>query len=148
MFTHCQCYAVSKQETCEKPNFVDWAVWEHGCVHERNVCLDQVRVLPDFLCWPRTIYASIFLRGVVFWSWHAAEPHRDLEPCHVLCITSKLVCYACFFLDCLCLQGTFVVFQDKVKPGKSFTGSQLFDTGGAFFNMPGYLDNLKVGCVV
>ena len=53
-----------------------------------------------------------------------------------------------FLLDCLCLQGTFVVFQDKVKPGKSFTGSQLFDTGGAFFNMPGYLDNLKVGCVV
>lgn len=35
-------HAVSKQETCEKPHFVDWAVWEHGCVHERNVCLDQV----------------------------------------------------------------------------------------------------------
>ena len=34
--------AVSKQETCEPPHFVDWAVWEHGCVHERNVCIDQV----------------------------------------------------------------------------------------------------------
>lgn len=44
----------------------------------------------------------------------------------------------------LCLQGTFIVFQDKVKPGKNYTGSQLFDTGGAFYNMPGYLDNLKV----
>ncbi|KAL3136014.1 hypothetical protein ABBQ32_007051 [Trebouxia sp. C0010 RCD-2024] len=71
---------VSRQETCEKPHFVDWAVWEHGCVHERNVCLDQ---------------------------------------------------------------GVFIVFQDKVKPGKNYTGSQLFDTGGAFYNMPGYLDNLK-----
>ena len=44
----------------------------------------------------------------------------------------------------LCLQGVFIVFQDKAKPGKNYTGSQLFDTGGAFYNMPGYLDNLKV----
>ena len=57
------------------------------------------------------------------------------------------MCCARFYLDCLCLQGTFIVFQDKVKPGKNFTGSQLFDTGGAFYNMPGYLDNLKVGCM-
>lgn len=42
-------------------------------------------------------------------------------------------------------QGVFIVFQDKVKPGKNFTGSQLFDTGGAFYNVPGFLDNLKVG---
>ena len=42
------------------------------------------------------------------------------------------------------MQGTFIVFQDKVKPGKNFTGTQLFDTGGAFYNVPGFLDNLKV----
>ena len=42
------------------------------------------------------------------------------------------------------LQGVFIVFQDKVKPGKNFTGTQLFDTGGAFYNVPGFLDNLKV----
>lgn len=42
---HREWFAVSKQETCEKPHFVDWAVWEHGCVHERNVCLDQVRAI-------------------------------------------------------------------------------------------------------
>ena len=42
------------------------------------------------------------------------------------------------------LQGTFIVFQDKVKPGKNFTGTQLFDTGGAFYNVPGFMDNLKV----
>lgn len=40
------------------------------------------------------------------------------------------------------------MFQDKIKPGKNYTGSQLFDTGGAFYNMPGYLDNMKVGCQI
>jgi len=43
------------------------------------------------------------------------------------------------------LQGTFIVFQDKVKPGKNFTGTQLFDTGGAFYNVP--MDNLKVSLI-
>lgn len=71
---------VANQETCEQPHFVDWALWEHGCVAERNVCIDQ---------------------------------------------------------------GVFIVFQDKVKPGKNFTGTQLFDTGGAFYNVPGFMDNLK-----
>lgn len=47
MLMHCTLSAVSKQETCDKPHFVDWAVWEHGCVHERNVCLDQVRAVAD-----------------------------------------------------------------------------------------------------
>ena len=46
------------------------------------------------------------------------------------------------------MQGVFVVFQDKVKPGKNFTGSQLFDNGGAFYNMPGFLDNLKVRAMI
>ena len=41
-------------------------------------------------------------------------------------------------------QGVFIVFQDKIKPGKNFTGNQLFDTGGAFYNVPGFMDNLKV----
>ena len=45
------------------------------------------------------------------------------------------------------LQGTFIVFQDKVKPGKNFTGTQLFDTGGAFYNVPGFMDNLKVSMI-
>ena len=44
----------------------------------------------------------------------------------------------------LLLQSVFIVFQDKIKPGKNYTGSQLFDNGGAFYNVPGYLDNLKV----
>lgn len=45
------------------------------------------------------------------------------------------------------LQGVFIVFQDKVKPGKNFTGTQLFDTGGAFYNVPGFMDNLKVSII-
>lgn len=42
------------------------------------------------------------------------------------------------------LQSVFIVFQDKIRPGKNYTGSQLFDNGGAYYNVPGYLDNLKV----
>lgn len=40
--TLCLVFAVANQETCEQPHFVDWALWEHGCVAERNVCIDQV----------------------------------------------------------------------------------------------------------
>ncbi len=39
-------FAVANQETCEQPHFVDWALWEHGCVAERNVCIDQVSTTP------------------------------------------------------------------------------------------------------
>ena len=42
------------------------------------------------------------------------------------------------------MQSVFIVFQDKIRPGKNYTGSQLFDNGGAYYNVPGYLDNLKV----
>ena len=48
---------------------------------------------------------------------------------------------------CDCSQSVFIVFQDKIRPGKNYTGSQLFDNGGAFYNVPGYLDNLKVGSI-
>ncbi len=57
---------------------------------------------------------------------------------------------ACLYISdrkTLDVQGVFIVFQDKVKPGKNFTGTQLFDTGGAFYNVPGFMDNLKVSII-
>lgn len=46
--------AVKQQKTCQTPRFVDWAIWEHGCVMEKNVCFDQVCerycCLTDVLC--------------------------------------------------------------------------------------------------
>ena len=44
------CCAVANQETCEQPHFVDWALWEHGCAYERNVCLDQVNFAVGHHC--------------------------------------------------------------------------------------------------
>ena len=42
MLTHVWCHAVKQQKTCQQPHFVDWAIWEHGCVMEKSVCFDQV----------------------------------------------------------------------------------------------------------
>lgn len=165
---HVSCAAVKQQKTCQQPHFVDWAIWEHGCVMEKNVCFDQVSKQQNMLwhhrkCWPafapyngisadvRAINISICMQQEFCFAASTDSQclvmgcllNRDIS--HKL--MPLLVLLVTHYSGCDRLQSVFIVFQDKIRPGKNYTGSQLFDNGGAFYNVPGYLDNLKVGFI-
>jgi len=80
----CVAFAVANQETCEQPHFVDWALWEHGCLAERNVCIDQVSTTPKHSS--RSTYMNNQYAGLVLYTRVQACAQcmcfcKDLELC-------------------------------------------------------------------
>jgi hypothetical protein len=109
-------------------------------IHPMRRRLQQVYLCPTTPC-----LAAVSMQHS--WSWRVsyaglwrAEPEPRVN-------WTALAEHGCLVREHVCVdQGRFVAFDERLQPGARFEhGGQLF-SHAAFHNLPGYPDNVKVGC--